>query len=102
MADWDLWEPSTKLELDGLVEDKQALEASNQSHLDKLQAQGYRIVLIPSKVIYSLKAPCGRRKCRLACGNFLSAMGNSKQEHKQVDLTASIGIEALRTGLAFS
>ena len=103
MAEWELWEPSTHVELEGLIEDKQVLERSNQRHLDQLQAQGYKVTLIPSKVIYSLKAPCGRRKCRLvACGNFLGASEGTKQAHKQVVYTASIGIEALRTGLAFS
>ena len=103
MAEWELWEPSTHVELEGLIEDKQALERSNQRHLDQLQPQGYKVTLIPSKVIYSLKAPCGRRKCRLvACGNCLGALEGTKQTHKQVVYTACIGIEALRTGLAFS
>ena len=89
MAEWELWEPSTHVELNGLICDKEALEKSNQQGLEAL-----------SKVIYSVKAPCGRRKCRLvACGNFLAAAEDSKQAHKQVVYTASIGIESLRTGL---
>ena len=103
MTKWELWEPSTKVEIDGLVTDKEALEVSTQRVLDQLQARGTKVTLIPSKVIYSLKAPCGRRKCRLvACGNFLSSLEDSKQAHKHVVYTASIGIESLRTALAFS
>ena len=103
MAEWELWSPSTEIEVNGLINDKQALERSTQTELNHLQAQGVKITLIPSKVIHSLKAPCGRRKCRLvACGNYLAASEDSKQAHKQVVYTASIGIEALRTGLAYS
>ena len=103
MAEWELWEPSTHVELNGLIGDKEALEKSNQQGLEVLKAQGCKITLIPSKVLYSVKAPCGRRKCRLvACGNFLAAAEDSKQAHKQVVYTASIGIESLRTGLSFS
>ena len=103
MSHWDLWESPTQAELDNLVTDKHALRHSTQVELDQLQKQGFRVVLIPSKAIYSVKAPCGRRKCRLvACGNFLSSSESSKQEHKQVVYTASITIESLRTALAFS
>ena len=103
MAKWDLWEGSTRTEIESLVQDKEALEVSTQRVLDQLQARGTKVTLIPSKVIYSLKAPCGRRKCRLvACGNYLSTLEDSKQAHKQAVYTPSIGIESLRTGLAFS
>ena len=103
MSEWELWKPCTVVELNGLIQDKEALEHSNQGALDQLQAQGFRITMIPSKVIYSLKAPCGRRKCRLvACGNFLGAAESDKREHKQVVYTASIGIESLRAGLSYS
>ena len=103
MSDWETWEPATRVEIDGLIVGRQALELSSQKYLDSLQTQGFTVVLIPSKAIYSLKAPCGRRKCRLvACGNFLSSTEGTRQAHKQVVYTASIGIESLRAGLAFS
>ena len=103
MAEWDLWEPATQVELDGLIHDKEALECTTQQGLEIMKDRGHKITLIPSKVIYSVKAPCGRRKCRLvACGNFLAAAEDSRQEHRQVVYTASIGIESLRTGLSFS
>ena len=101
MADWETWSAPTEVELQGLIVEKEALEHSNQKALENLQAQGYKVTIIPSKVIYSLQAPGGRKKCRLvACGNFLSHMEGTKHEHKQVVYTASKGIEALRTALA--
>ena len=82
---------------------KQALETSTQQHLEALKKQGFSIAMIPSKVIYTIKAPDGRRKCRLvACGNFLGSNEDSKQAHKQAVYTASIGIETLRMGLTYS
>ena len=103
MAEWDLWKPSTEAEVGGLIREKEALETSTQAKLDQLQASGHKVTLIPSKVIYSLKAPCGRRKCRLvACGNFLGASEDNRHEHKRAVYTASIGIESLRTGLSYS
>ena len=38
----------------------------------------------------------------MACGNFLSSTEGTRQAHEQVLYTASIGIESLRSCLAFS
>ena len=103
MANWELWKPAVEAELGSLIQDKQAIYETTQKELDKLQAQGYKVLLIPSKAIFTIKAPGGKYKCRLvACGNYLSSSEGSKLEHRQTVYTPSIGIDALRTALAFS
>ena len=100
---WDIWQPSAAAEIAELVENKQALERSNTSYLQELRARGVIVKAVPSKVIFSVKAPKGKFKARLvACGNFLDQGGESRTSHRDAVFTESVSIEGLRTALAFS
>ena len=56
---------AAKKELGSLVEEKGALRRSSKEEVEQLRQQGCRVTMTPSKCIFSLKAPEGRRKCRM-------------------------------------
>ena len=100
---WEVWEPSATAEISELIENKGALERSTVDYLHDLRARGVTVQEVPSKIIFSIKAPKGRLKARLvACGNYLGKAGESRFSHREAVFTESISIEGLRACLAFS
>ena len=72
------WLPSMKDEYNGLMK---AVDPLPEQVVRQWEAEGREFELIPSKLIFSLKAPDARRKCRsVCCGNFTS--GTSSREDK--------------------
>ena len=73
-----LWIPSMKDEYNGLLK---AVDPLSEQTVREWERQGREFELIPSKLIFSVKAPDARRKCRsVCCGNFTS--GTSSREDK--------------------
>ena len=100
---WEIWQPSAAAEIMELVDNKKALERSDTSYLQELRARGVTVKELPSKVIFSVKAPKGKFKARLvACGNFLDQGSESRAAHRNAVFTESVSIEGLRTALSFS
>ena len=74
----ELWLPSMKDEYNGLL---RAVDPLSEQTVREWESQNREFELIPSKLIFSLKAPDARRKCRsVCCGNFTS--GTSSREDK--------------------
>ena len=70
--DSEAWKPATQKEIDSLVE-KGAIRRLKPDQVAELKRnfQG-RIEQVPGKAVYTVKAPDGKKKCRLVvCGNFL-------------------------------
>ena len=100
---WEVWEPSATAEISELIENKGALERSTVDYLQELRNRGVEVREVPSKIIFSIKAPKGRLKARLvACGNYLGRNEESRFSHREAVFTESISIEGLRACLAFS
>ena len=74
----ELWLPSMQDEYNGLL---RAVDPLSEQTVREWESQNREFELIPSKLIFSLKAPDARRKCRsVCCGNFTS--GTSSREDK--------------------
>ena len=100
---WSVWEPCALAEITELINNKEALERSDVGYLQRLREKGIHVKEVPSKMIFSIKAPKGKLKARLvACGNFLDQGAESRREHKDAVFTESVSIEGLRVGLSFS
>ena len=71
--DIEAWVPPLKEELDSLTETHNAVTKITHNELKDLQASGRTVLVVPSKVVATIKAGTGRKKARIvACGNFLS------------------------------
>ena len=71
--DIEAWVPPLKEELDSLTETHNAVTKITHNELKDLQASGRNVLVVPSKVVATIKAGTGRKKARIvACGNFLS------------------------------
>ena len=101
---FETWRPAVVAEYLSLTEEKQALEPVTQATLDDLTNKGFKVTVIPSKLICSIKAPKGRLKARLvACGNYLgSVLGESKAQKKHDLYASGVDLTHLRMLLAFS
>ena len=74
----ELWLPSMRDEYNGLL---RAVDPLSEQTVREWETENREFELIPSKLIFSLKAPDARRKCRsVCCGNFTS--GTSSREDK--------------------
>ena len=74
----ELWADAVQEEVDSLVHEKKALKVIDAAELERLQAQGTKVTVIPSKVVCTRKAG-GRFKARLvACGNHLGGQEKNK------------------------
>ena len=72
------WIQSMKDEYNGLL---RAVDPLEEQTVREWEAQQREFELIPSKLIFSVKAPDARKKCRgVCCGNFTS--GTSSREDK--------------------
>ena len=70
--DAEAWKPATQKEIDSLVEKGAFRRLTPAKVGEAKQNPQWRIEHVPGKAVYTVKAPDGKKKCRLVvCGNFL-------------------------------
>ena len=109
--DSEAWIPPTEKEIKSLVDRQVIRRLSPEEAKEQMRTFPGKVEIIPGKAVYTVKAPDGRKKCRLVvCGNFVGAGGevtNSAEQtakrRKDPDLYAG-GADAiaLRAALAIS
>ena len=97
--DLPAWKAAVIEELRSLIEVKKALRVTDWAFVKNLEKQGLQVAVIPGKVLFSRKAPHGRRKVRIvACGNFLGAQ-ETKKELKSTVYAAGLDMSVARACL---
>ena len=109
--DSEAWIPPTEKEIKSLVDRQVIRRLSLEEAKEQMRTFPGKVEIISGKAVYTVKAPDGRKKCRLVvCGNFVGAGGevtNSAEQtakrRKDPDLYAG-GADAiaLRAALAIS
>ena len=83
-ADSDAWKPATEKEIKSLVDRGVIRRLDPEQVAEQKATFPGRVEVVPGKAVYTIKAPDGRKKCRLVvCGNFVDAGGsvtNSAEE----------------------
>ncbi|CAE7253843.1 RE1 [Symbiodinium sp. CCMP2592] len=103
LARWEVWEGPAQDELNSLILEKGALVNVSWADVRKWRERGVRVTILPSKLVFSIKAPNARHKVRVvACGNMGPPRDESKHEYKESVFTSSLDITHLRSALAFS
>ena len=103
LARWEVWEGPAQDELNSLISEKGALVNVTWADVRKWRERGVRVTILPSKLVFSIKAPNARHKVRVvACGNMGPPRDESKHEYKESVFTSSLDITHLRSALAFS
>ena len=103
LANWEVWREPAKKELEALISEKRALVPVDWKQIEQWRKAGKRVITLPAKCVWSIKAPDGRFKCRIvACGNMAPAKQESKQVYEEAVFTASLDITHLRAALAWS
>ena len=103
LARWEVWEGPAQDELNSLILEKGALVNVAWADVRKWRERGVRVTILPSKLVFSIKAPNARHKVRVvACGNMGPPRDESKHEYKESVFTSSLDITHLRSALAFS
>ena len=103
LANWEVWEEPAKCEVEALVQEKRALVPVDWAQINKWKFLGKHVIIIPSKCVWTVKAPTGRRKCRLvACGNMTPHKHESKSCYKESVYASSLDITHLRMALAWA
>ncbi|CAE7388004.1 RE1 [Symbiodinium sp. CCMP2592] len=99
----NVWEGPAQDELNSLILEKGALVNVTWADVRKWRERGVRVTILPSKLVFSIKAPNARHKVRVvACGNMGPPRDESKHEYKESVFTSSLDITHLRSALAFS
>ena len=78
--DWEQWKEPIRAEFQSLVTEKQALEVATWATvLKEASSRGVEVERLPSKMVFTRKAPFGKRKARACiCGNY-STMKDSEE-----------------------
>ena len=101
LARWELWEGPAQDELNSLISEKSALVNITCDDVRKWQERGVRVTILPSKLVFSTKAPNARHKVRVvACGNMGPPRDESKHEYKESVLTSSLDTTHVRSAFA--
>ena len=95
---WKSWLAASDAEVQSLVEEKEALKKITRKELEiqeKAAQQGRTVEIIPSKLIFTIKAGLngGKRKTRwVVCGNY-----KSKKDSEQT-FSSGAGLQAVHLG----
>ncbi|CAE7226193.1 unnamed protein product [Symbiodinium sp. CCMP2592] len=101
LANWEVWEHPANKEISALVDEKRALIPVDWKQVQRWKDSGKRVITIPAKAVWTIKAPDGRHKCRIvACGNMAPSKDESRQDHKDAVFASSLDVTHLRCALA--
>ena len=100
--DLDAWIPSLKKEMDSLLVTTKAVRSVKVSDLEK--EPGYdEMLVVPSKLVPTVKAPDGRKKSRIVlCGNLLedtSKRTSPDPQDPQADKSSAKSFELYASGI---
>ena len=88
------------------LEGKKAIRRLNPAEVAYYQREhGDKVEVVPGKAIHAVKAPDGRRKCRLVvCGNYLKGAGRGPGDRSEAAQLYAGGADTtcLRTSLALA
>ena len=102
LAQWsEGWKEATLKELEALIEVKKALRPISEARVKEMLSEGTEVVRLPTKLVYTIKAGSGRRKCRLVlCGNSAPVVQESSLEKRLATFAGGVDVGLLRLLLA--
>ena len=82
MRDKEEWIPAIEAEMKSLLEEKKAVRiVTGKEAREMMEDPRYKVDLMPGKMVTTIKAPNGKKKCRLViCGNHAEGGGRDQEE----------------------
>ena len=91
------WLPAIKAEVDSLLDGKQAVRrVTNEEARVLLGSPDYKVDIMPGKMVPTVKAPNGKKKCRIViCGNYAEGGGKDSDESLYAGGSDTISIRTI-------
>ena len=92
------WLPAIQAEVDSLLDGKQAVRrVTNEEARALLGSPDYKVDIMPGKMVPTVKAPNGKKKCRIViCGNYAEGGGKDSDESLYAGGSDTISIRRSR------